>query len=168
MSESKVLKQSSKIIFIHGYESSGQGFKGNYFRSIFPQMLTPNFTGELLERMEQLNKILNTGTELRLIGSSFGGLMATIFMMKNPARVKKAILMAPALVPALIPENFNPITIDIPIVIYHGKNDEVVPLEPVKKFAEKYFNNYIYNLVDDDHRLQTTTKSIDWLKLLSD
>ena len=46
------------------------------------------------------------------------------------------------------------------------KNDEVVPLEPVRKFAEDYFKNYKYNLVDDDHRLHTTTKSIEWEKIL--
>ena len=158
--------QTPKIIFIHGYESSGHGFKGNYFRSIFPKMITPNFTGELLERMEQLKNILKTEKKWIFIGSSFGGLMGTLYMMENPDKVEKAVLMAPALVSPLIPENFKLKKIENPVVIFHGKNDDVVPLEPVKKFAEDYFKNYDYNLVDDDHRLQATTKSIEWKKLL--
>ncbi|MHA1720421.1 MAG: alpha/beta fold hydrolase [Promethearchaeota archaeon] len=171
---SKINLKTSKIIFIHGYESSGQGFKGNYLRSIFRGILTPNFTGELTERMEQLNNILENengtgnGNEENwiLIGSSFGGLMATIYMMENPDKVRKSILMAPALVSPLIPKNLDLKEIDIPVIIFHGKKDEVVPLEPVRNFAEKYFKKLNYNLVDDDHRLHSTTKSIKWEKLI--
>ena len=32
------------IIFIHGLESSGDGFKGNLLRKELPGCLTPNFT----------------------------------------------------------------------------------------------------------------------------
>ncbi len=151
-----------KIIFIHGYESSGHGFKGNYFRSIFSNIITPDFTGELLERMEQLKTVLKAEKKWIFIGSSFGGLMGTLYMMENPDKVEKAVLMAPALVSPLIPENFKLKKIENPVVIFHGKNDEVVPLDPVRKFAEDYFKNYKYNLVDDDHRLHATTKSIEW------
>ena len=158
--------QAPKIIFIHGYESSGHGFKGNYLRSIFPNIITPDFTGELLERMEQLKSILKTKKKWIFIGSSFGGLMGALYMMEHPEKVEKAILMAPALVSPLIPENFLLKKIDNSVIIFHGKNDNVVPLEPVRKFAENYFTKYEYHLVDDDHRLHATTKSIEWKKLL--
>ena len=158
--------QAPKIIFIHGYESSGHGFKGNYLRSIFPKMITPDFTGELLERMEQLKNVLKAEKKWIFIGSSFGGLMGTLFMMEYPEKVEKAILMAPALISPLIPENIKLNKIENPVVIFHGKNDKVVPLDPVKKFAEIYFKKYDYHLVNDDHRLHATTKSIDWEKLL--
>ncbi len=158
--------QALKLIYIHGYESSGHGFKGNYFRSIFPDIITPDFTGELLERMEQLKKVLKTEKKWIFIGSSFGGLMGTLYMMEYPDKVEKAVLMAPALVSPLIPKDFKLNKIEIPVVIFHGKNDEVVPLDPVRKFAEDYFKKFEYYLVDDDHRLQATTKSIEWKKIL--
>ena len=158
--------QAPKIIFIHGYESSGHGFKGNCLRSIFPDIITPDFTGELLERMEQLKSVLEAEKKWIFIGSSFGGLMGALYMMEHPKKVEKAILMAPALVSPLIPEDFKLKKIDNSVKIFHGKNDDVVPLEPVRKFAEKYFIKYEYHLVDDDHRLHATTKSIDWKKIL--
>ena len=158
--------QKPEIIFIHGYESSGHGFKGNYFRSIFPDMVTPDFTGELLERMEQLRNVLKTEKKWIFIGSSFGGLMGTLYMMENPDKVEKAVLMAPALVSPLIPKDFKLNKIEIPVIIFHGKNDEVVPLDPVRKFAENNFKKFEYYLVDDDHRLHATTKSIEWEKIL--
>ena len=166
MDESFQEKNTPKIIFIHGYESSGHGFKGNYFRSIFPNMITPDFTGELLERMEQLKNVLKAEKKWIFIGSSFGGLMGTLYMMENPDKVEKAILMAPALVSPLIPENIKLKQIEIPVVIFHGKKDTVVPLDPVRKFAEEYFKKFEYYLVDDDHRLQATTKSIEWEEIL--
>ena len=166
MDESFQEKNTPKIIFIHGYESSGYGFKGNYLRSIFPDIITPDFTGELLERMKQLRTVLKTEKKWIFIGSSFGGLMGTLYMMKNPNKVEKAILMAPALVSPLIPEDFKLNKIEIPVIIFHGKSDEVVLLDPVRKFAEDYFKKFEYYLVDDDHRLQATTKSIEWEKLL--
>ena len=51
------------IIFIHGLESSGQGFKGRLFKKEIPECLTPNFEeftpmisnkSLLRKRMEQL------------------------------------------------------------------------------------------------------------------
>ncbi|MHA1747475.1 MAG: alpha/beta hydrolase [Promethearchaeota archaeon] len=158
--------KNPKIIFIHGYESSGHGFKGNYLRSLIPEIYTPDFTGELIERMEQLKKVLENEEYWLFIGSSFGGLMATLYMMENPEKIVKSILMAPALVSPLIPENFHLKEIDNPVILFHGKKDEVVPLEPVRNFAEKYFKKLNYNLVDDDHRLHSTTKSIKWEKLI--
>ena len=73
--------QAPKIIFIHGYESSGHGFKGNFLRTIFPNIITPDFTGELLERMEQLKKgdhISQTHEfEVKLKDGSFGWTLIT-------------------------------------------------------------------------------------------
>jgi len=55
------------IIFIHGLESSGKGFKGLYLKKIIPEILTPDFIEleqkisiiDFLEkRMKQLKSIL--------------------------------------------------------------------------------------------------------------
>ena len=51
-------------IFIHGLESSGKGFKGRFFKEIFPEILTPDFRGELFERMSELKKILKDSSDI--------------------------------------------------------------------------------------------------------
>ena len=84
-------------IFIHGLESSNQGTKSIFFREKFPDMIIPTFTGDLQERMKQLNGVLSGKKKLRLVGSSFGGLMASLFAMENQTFVDKMVLLAPAL-----------------------------------------------------------------------
>ena len=83
-------------IFIHGLESSNKGTKSVFFKERFPEMIIPHFTGDLQERMGNLDEILEDKSGIRLVGSSFGGLMAAIFAMENEPRVDKLILLAPA------------------------------------------------------------------------
>jgi pimeloyl-ACP methyl ester carboxylesterase len=162
------------IIFIHGMESSGHGFKGNLFRERIPGIITPDFYSyspgmsyqELLERrMEELNTLLQKQDEWKIIGSSFGGLMAALYSLKKPHKVEKLVLLAPMLaIPELKPSKYK--TIDIPVVVYHGRNDNVIPIKPTKKRAHALFKNVEYNVVDDNHMLHPTTESIEWRELL--
>ena len=160
---------SRKIILIHGYESSGQGFKGQWLRRVFPEILTPNFVGDLDQRMESLVEILHPHTGWILIGSSFGGLMATLFTSRYPKHVLRLILLAPALVPPFYHESFHvhPIDIDIPTTIYHGRHDEVVLLEELRPNLS-LFQNLEFNVVEDDHRLHNTVETIQWVNLVED
>ncbi|TFH26996.1 MAG: alpha/beta hydrolase, partial [Promethearchaeota archaeon] len=87
------------ILFLHGYESSGQGFKGEFLRTQFPGIYTPTLTGELDPRFAQVDPIFNQHDSWVLIGSSFGGLMATLLAINYPQKVSRLILMAPALIP---------------------------------------------------------------------
>ncbi len=151
------------LIFIHGLESSGKGFKGRFFKSIFPEILTPDFTGDFAERMKKLETILKNKENLILIGSSFGGLMATKFTCENEKRVKKLILLAPALNYKKILNNCK---INIPVFIFHGKNDEVIDIITIKNIAKNIFNNLHFYEVDDNHLLHETIKKIDWKKLI--
>ena len=162
------------IIFIHGLESSGEGFKSKLLRSIFSNCLTPTFMPYsskipikiLLEkRMEQLISILTERKKWIIIGSSFGGLMATLYTCKFPSSVSKLILLAPYL-SLNIQElrNFPPI--NIPVLIYHGINDDIVPWKSTKLLAEKIFLNLTYNIVEDDHSLFYTVKALDWKHLI--
>jgi predicted alpha/beta hydrolase family esterase len=165
---------SKNIIFIHGMESSGHGFKGNLFRERIPGILTPDFHEyspeisyrELLkERYEQLIVILKEGEKWRIIGSSFGGLIATLYCLKYPKKVYKLILLAPFLaVPELDPSKYE--KVDVPVIVFHGKNDKVISIKKTKPRAEALFNNLKYNIVDDDHMLHPTTESINWLNIL--
>ena len=55
-----------------------------------------DFTGSFDERMSQLHSILSDKTDWILIGSSFGGLMGTVFTLDHATQVRKLILLAPA------------------------------------------------------------------------
>jgi predicted esterase YcpF (UPF0227 family) len=164
----------TNIIFIHGLESSGHGFKGQLLRKIFPEMLTPDFktyTPELSyqallsERMTQLKSILENKNQWILIGSSFGGLMGALYTCKYPEKVLHLILLAPALLtPELNPNEFDPISVQV--TVFHGKNDSVIPLKLTRKRAEDLFLNLEYHAVDDDHMLHNTVQNIDWLSLV--
>jgi len=164
----------TNIIFIHGLESSGHGFKGQLLRNIFPEILTPDFktyTPELSyqallsERMTQLKSILENKNQWILIGSSFGGLMGALYTCKYPEKVLHLILLAPALLsPEFNPNRFDPISVQV--TVFHGKNDSVIPLKLTHKHAEKIFLNLEYHVVDDDHMLHNTVQNIDWLSLV--
>ncbi|MBD3340074.1 MAG: alpha/beta fold hydrolase [Candidatus Lokiarchaeota archaeon] len=166
---------TTNIIFVHGLESSGHGFKGNLFRKVIPDILTPDLEPyqqrvnlkKLFEnRMAQLNDILNKKSKWILIGSSFGGLMSALYTCKNPAKIKGLILLAPLLaIPSLNPQNYP--SINVPVIVYHGKNDSVVSWKLSKERAEELFEDIEYNIVDDDHKLERTVKSLDWLGLIN-
>jgi len=163
------------IIFIHGLESSGKGFKGVYLKKLIPEILTPDFiefdqkesiNGLLEKRMAQLKSILREKDLWVLIGSSFGGLMGTLYTLQNPKKVKRLILLAPYLAPsALDLEKYDPV--NVPVIAYHGKNDDIVSLKSSREQAYKLFTNIKYNSTEDDHMLHTTVKEIDWINLIS-
>ena len=128
-------------------------------------MLIPNFSGSLQERIAKLEEILSRRSGIRLVGSSFGGLMASIFAMQHESRVDRLILLAPAIhmirdIPYSIKE------VSLPVHIYHGTNDTVIPLKDVDREAKRIFHNLTFIPVDDDHYLHRTFKDIDWTAFL--
>ena len=151
-------------IFIHGLESSGSGYKGRFFKKIFPDILCPDFQGDFNVRMRKLKNILNNKKDILIIGSSYGGLMATKFAYDFPDKVKKLILLAPA----IIFENIitDEMKINVSAVIYHGIKDNVVPLQETRKLAEKVFPVLNFIEVDDDHFLHKTIYKIKWDELI--
>jgi len=165
------------VIFIHGLQSSGRGFKGRFFKKKIPNILTPDFsefspdisiTTLLTQRMEQLSSILEAKElPIVIIGSSFGGLMGTLYTYKHPQKVRKLILLAPYLSSSLLkPENF--FLNDVPVIIFHGKHDAVVSVEHSRMQAQKLFVKLEYNVVDDDHFLHNTVLALNWRKLISE
>jgi pimeloyl-ACP methyl ester carboxylesterase len=152
-------------VFIHGLESTSRGTKGEYFRNHFPDMLIEDFTGSLDRRLEKLDRLLRGRTGLVLVGSSYGGLMAAIYACRMSRNVAKLILLAPALnLPEF--EVFLQKRIDVPTALYHGRLDDVVPPEAVKRIAQQVFNQLDYHLVDDDHSLHQTFSNMAWTELL--
>lgn len=154
-------------IFLHGLESSNQGTKSIFFREHFPDMIIPNFTGGLSERMQKLNDILSGKSGIRMVGSSFGGLMAAIFVMENEPWVDRVILLAPAI---NLGEfcTYQTKVVSVPVSVYHGTNDDVIPIKDAEIAAKKSFSNLSFHTVEDDHYLHKTFKSIDWDGLLGE
>ena len=128
-------------------------------------MLVPDFSGRLTERMEKLYEILSDESEITLVGSSYGGLMAAIFTLENEIKVKSLTLLAAAI---NLDEfyNYRNLTTTVPTIAYHGTEDTVIPIEPVYKQFQKSFKNLTFHRVDDDHMLHKTFRTIDWKKLL--
>jgi len=153
-------------IFLHGLESSSRGAKATFLRDLYPDMVIPDFAGSLSERMASLHTILAGQQNITLVGSSFGGLMATIFAMENTAVVERIILLAPAL---NFPEflNYTVKRIDIPAWMLIGREDTVTPAEKVVPVARKIFTDLHYEEAEDDHMLAKTFRNLDWKALLT-
>ncbi len=154
-----------RIIYLHGLDSNSQTYKAALICAIYPDLITPDFTGSLKERMRQLYPILGDESNWTLIGSSFGGLMAALFSTRHPAQVRKLILLAPAL---MLPEfaEHLPKPITVPTILIHGRQDTVVPLNQITPLTEKVFQYLTYHIVDDDHRLHQTAEALDWKSLI--
>ncbi len=158
---------NSKLIYLHGLDSTSQSGKARQFAEKFPGMVTPDFTGSFEERMKQLKPILGRKKNWVIIGSSFGGLMGTVFACTHPAQVRKLILLAPALLRDQFASYLNLEPVSIPTSIIHGTEDDVVPLKPVREIAEKLFTNLTYIVVDDGHRLHKAFEELNWEEILS-
>ena len=153
------------LVFIHGLESTAQGTKGQFFRQFFSQMIIEDYTGDFATRMSKLGSLLSGKNNLIIVGSSYGGLMATQYAIDNENKVKKMILLAPAL---NLPEFKPPVhaKLPLPVIIYHGTDDDIVDPYTVKTIALKSFSNLEHHLVNDDHPLHKTFPVLDWKNLL--
>ena len=91
--------------------------------------------------------------------------MGALYTCQHPEQVKKLILLAPALTwPGFADHSSAPIS--VPTVVYHGRGDTIVPLEPVRAVCERVFTDLTFHAVDDDHRLLETAQAIDWPSLV--
>jgi len=152
-------------VFIHGLESTGKGTKGVFFRERYPDMIIEDYFGSFQERMGTLEGHLAGKSDLILVGSSYGGLMAAAYACLHDQRVEKLILLAPA----LHLEELGPCRdkkLRMPVTIFHGNRDGVVPLAAVREIAEDLFVNLAFNIVEDDHSLHETFATYDWNTLL--
>lgn len=105
------------------------------------------------------------GKRWKVVGSSLGGLMAAIYACSHPERVERMVLLAPALIWPDFKRDL-PDSVSVPVVIYHGLHDTIIPLDEMRPIAEKIFTNLILNVVEDDHSLHNTVAAIDWRDLL--
>lgn len=153
------------LVFLHGLESSGNGSKGRYFAERYPQMLRPDFSGDLSSRLSQLATVVAEAQDLVLVGSSYGGLMATVFAINHPHRVRRLVLLAPAL---NFPEwaDYVDSSVSVATHLVIGRDDAVTPVAEVVPVARRLFTDLCLEVVADDHLLHRTFPTLDWPTLL--
>jgi pimeloyl-ACP methyl ester carboxylesterase len=161
----RFLQGESMRIFLHGLESSSRGAKASFLRDVYPDIVVPDFQGSLAARMASLQDILAGQRSVALIGSSFGGLMATIYAMANPDNVERMVLLAPAL---NFPEfsRYSRRRLVIPVWMIIGRDDSVTPAGIVLPLAEKIFADLRYTEAADDHMLAKSFRQLDWQAML--
>ena len=152
-------------LFLHGLDSSIQGTKAQWFRRHFPRVRLQNYTGDLDERLAQLEEQVAGLDRLILVGSSFGGLMAACFALRSPERCRRLVLLAPALNFV----DFHPpaAPIAVPTLVVTGAHDTVCPPKLILPLARASFADLGVRLEDDDHMLHRTCPSLDWPRLLT-
>jgi len=57
------------MIFLHGLESSSQTYKASVIRQSYPELIVPDFSGPLENRMEALYPILGHKKGWSIVGS---------------------------------------------------------------------------------------------------
>ncbi len=154
-------------LFIHGLAGSSEGFKVQHLRQVYPDLIAPDFPGDVWERMAKPHEILGDTAGWTLIGSSLGGLMATVFACQRPAQIDRLVLLAPAL-PFLDLDEvpLQPLPPAIPMTVYHDNRDDDVPLEPTQALAGQLFPTLTFLVVDAGHDLNEIVPQIDWRELL--
>ena len=98
-----------RLFYLHGFASSSRSSKAAFFREhaaeygvdlVTPDFNQPDFAGLTISRMvEQVGEAVAAVAPdpVALIGSSLGGFVAVQVAARQPARVDRLVLLAPAL-----------------------------------------------------------------------
>jgi alpha/beta superfamily hydrolase len=138
----------SGVLFFHGLESGPFGSK---YKSLNSQIsvVSPDFQGMgLEERVQVAGSWVSLEKDLILVGSSYGGLVASLVYQNHPEHIFGIIMMAPAL---HLPESALIKKLPQACVILHGREDDVVPVEASRRLSERLAVNLIE--VSDNHRM---------------
>ncbi len=145
------------IIFLHGLESGPHGSKFQSIRDAGWTVSAPDCTGvgDVTQRVAIAREALEAAAgPVVLVGSSFGGLTgarlhADVAGSPVGERIHGLLLLAPALhvEGAEAIDRCHPNT-----VILHGVQDDVVPVEASRSFAERFGCMLVE--VEDGHRLK--------------
>lgn len=192
------------VVYLHGFASSGQGTKAQYFRRKFesgPQIKFEAFEFNPTPRDFEYMTITGLINRLRqylldyhhnkiyFIGSSLGALVALHYAHRF-AGIERMLLLAPALTHVTgkyteaereqwrtkgeisiahyafeqeVPLRYDyhldggnylePVAPAAPVLIIHGRNDEVVPIEDSRRYVADYPDQTQLVEIDSDHRL---------------
>ena len=96
----------SKIVYIHGFGSSGESEKAQLLRKAFPNdnVISPSFSANPLVAVSQLHKILSSGpVPTIVIGTSLGGFYATYLAVRYDV---PAFIINPSLEPHITLQSY--------------------------------------------------------------
>ncbi|CAN5364130.1 alpha/beta fold hydrolase [soil metagenome] len=216
------------FLYLHGFASSPQSRKAKFFgekieqngwHCLVPDLNLPNFeklslAAQLAIGHELIGQLAHDQKPLVIVGSSMGGLLATLLDIElrasnSPLKPLALILLAPGFGitkrwPQIIGEQgmrdwqekgFRPFfhyaanqelplhfdftkdlehyqtdnfKMTIPTLVFHGVNDQTVPIEHARQFAQFNSSSKLVELVelDDTHELGNSLDTI-WLKSAS-
>lgn len=145
-----------QVTFFHGLESGPHGTKYARLSEDF-DVIAPDFEGmmNIRDRLEKAERITRQMTDLVVVGSSFGGLLAALLYSRHPERFHGYVLMAPALHRGVadeverMPQN---------AVVIHGVHDDVVPIDDVRAVCQRHDVKMIE--VDDIHPLHESLEQM--------
>ena len=130
------------LYYIHGMDSSPQGFRSVYLKERHPFIRIPALPNDVEERHRILTREIEGPAYV--IGNSLGGLSTLRFVEEFPQRVARMVLLAPA-VGFFDPQFNTPEILDavnrlvipaqIPTAVIAAINDEVIPIQAVESLV---------------------------------
>jgi uncharacterized protein len=202
-----------KVLYLHGFASGPTSTKAQYFENrlkkrgietLIPDLNKPTFTEmtltSQLEVARDCLEQLGQNCQLVIIGSSMGGLLATL-IAQTLIPLQALVLLAPGFglprrwtqmlgenglqewrqtgsmdvfhhglnANARLDYNFivdaeryvtDSIKVNVPTIVFHGKNDETVPIEESVDFEKHNPGNVRLEILDDDHQLIKSLEQI--------
>ncbi|MCA9521762.1 MAG: hypothetical protein KC609_12345 [Myxococcales bacterium] len=151
---------SAVVLFLHGLESSPEGYKANAMREAGMPVIAPDHRGMTLnERIRQTRWVLATHRSSLLVGSSYGGLAATYLAQTQPERFFGLVLAAPALIRSEPPID-DPSTLvippSLPTIILHGTRDALIPIDVSRQLVARSGDHVTLWELDDEHQLRSS------------
>jgi len=156
----------TRLYYLHGKDSSPDGFRANFLRERFPEIIVPSLTADILERRTVLDPLIEPNAVL--IGSSLGGMSALDFVGRHPERIRAMVLLAPAVgffetiyqtpeITAFVDNLVIPG--GVPTTVIAARHDEVIPLASIKALVARSTDpkRIDFHEVDDSHRLRGET-----------
>ena len=157
------------VVFSHGKESGPHGEKIQAMRAVAQELgfrtVSIDYTAcqDEVERKSLLRSYLsNQSGKIILVGSSMGGYVSAA--LANEFELSALFLLCPALsLEGYERVDYTPRTDKI--VLVHGWNDDVVPVESSIQFAREH--ETILHLLPDNHRLSgSISHLVIWLESL--
>lgn len=167
---------SKNLIFIHGLEGSPQGIKAQEIRKLYPDAIIPQFTSDVMERLQSLALMIKEPAYL--VGSSLGGLTAILFAMEFSSLVRAMVLLAPAVglhdysgVEDLKKHimRTTKVTANVPTRIIATRDDEIIPFQDIEAMMERSGGHPDLKLIEvkDKHNLNQhlslMVEQIEWM-----
>lgn len=139
----------SILYFFHGLESGPHGSKYRRLSESYC-VFSPDFRDmDIWERLKKTELETQRMQNLIIVGSSYGGLLASLLYSRHPERIRGLVLMAPALYQEAATQVEQ---MPADAVVIHARKDEVVPIAPVREQCARH--GIKITEVDDNHRLQ--------------